>query len=130
VGVAPRHHGGALGDAQVRLPHPHSVFARQAVQSLDGCMQELGVGQESDGLGLHRCVDGDPFHILGPQRAALVRHPQALGQQKFELVAEPPAPMAQVRTLVREGVLEEFFPGCRFRSIADSHSDALRTAFR
>src|SRR5262245_51971487 len=37
--------------------------------------------------------------------------PQALGQQQFQLVAEPLAPMAQVRTLVRESVLEELFAG-------------------
>jgi hypothetical protein len=40
-----------------------------------------------------------------------VRDAQALGQQKFELVAEPLAPMAQVRALVRKGALEELFPG-------------------
>ena len=42
---------------------------------------------------------------------ALVRHPQALGQQQLQLVAEPLAPMAQVRALVREGVLEKLFAG-------------------
>jgi hypothetical protein len=36
-----------------------------------------------------------------------VRHPQALGQQQLQLVAEPLAPMAQVRALVRE----ELFAG-------------------
>src|SRR5579872_4960120 len=40
-----------------------------------------------------------------------MRHPQALGQQQLQLVAEPLAPMAQVRTLVRERVLEELFAG-------------------
>jgi hypothetical protein len=40
-----------------------------------------------------------------------VRHPQTLGQQEFELVAEPLAPMAQVRALVRKFVLEKFLPG-------------------
>ena len=40
-----------------------------------------------------------------------VRHPQALGQQQFQLVAEPLAPVAQVRALVRELMLEELFPG-------------------
>jgi hypothetical protein len=40
-----------------------------------------------------------------------VRNPQALGQQPFQLVAEPLAPMAQVRALMREGVLEELFAG-------------------
>jgi hypothetical protein len=36
-----------------------------------------------------------------------VRHPQALGQEKLQLVAEALAPMAQVRALVRKLVLEE-----------------------
>ena len=27
VGIAPRHHGGLLGDAQIILPQPHPVFA-------------------------------------------------------------------------------------------------------
>src|SRR5262249_6100883 len=45
--------------------------------------------------------------ILRPQRPALVRHPQALGQEKFQLAAEALAPMAQVRALVRKLVLEE-----------------------
>jgi len=40
-----------------------------------------------------------------------VRHAQALGQQKLELVAEPLAPMAQVRALVRKRVLEELLAG-------------------
>src|ERR1700757_5017962 len=40
-----------------------------------------------------------------------MRHPQALGQQQLQLVAEPLAPMAQVRALVRERVLEELFAG-------------------
>ena len=40
-----------------------------------------------------------------------MRHPQALGQQQLQLVAEPLAPMAQVRALVREGVLEKLFAG-------------------
>ena len=40
-----------------------------------------------------------------------MRHPQAFSEQKLQLVAEALAPMAQVRALVREGVLEELFPG-------------------
>ena len=54
VGVASRHHGRALGDAQIGLPQPHAVLAGQAVQSLDRRVQQLGVGWETDGLGLHR----------------------------------------------------------------------------
>jgi hypothetical protein len=40
-----------------------------------------------------------------------MRHPQALGQQQLQSVAEPLAPVAQVRALVREGVLEELLAG-------------------
>jgi hypothetical protein len=40
-----------------------------------------------------------------------VRHPQALGQEKLQLVAEPLAPMAQVRALVRKLVLKELLAG-------------------
>src|SRR5262245_193876 len=52
-------------------------------------------------------IDRDPRQILRPQRPALVRHPQALGQEKFQLAAEALAPMAQVRALVRKLMLEE-----------------------
>ena len=33
-----------------------------------------------------------------------MRHPQALGEEKFQLVAEALAPMAQVRALVRKSI--------------------------
>ena len=111
VGVAPRHHRGALGDAQVGLPQPDPVLVGQAVEPLDRGVQQLGVGREADGLGLHRGVDRDPLEVLGAQRAGLVRDPQALGQQQLQLVAEPLPPMAEVGALVREGVLEELLAG-------------------
>ena len=74
-------------------------------------MQQLGIGRKGDGLRLHRGVDRDPLEVLAAQRAGAVRHPQALGQQQLQPVAEPLAPMAQVRALVREGVLEKLFAG-------------------
>ena len=74
-------------------------------------MQQLGVGGEGDGLGLHGGVDRNAGQVPGAQRATLMRHPQALGQEQFQLVAEPLAPMAEVRALVRELMLEELFPG-------------------
>jgi hypothetical protein len=40
-----------------------------------------------------------------------MRHPQTLGQQQFQFVAEPLAPMAQVRAFVRELMLEKLFAG-------------------
>ena len=62
-------------------------------------------------IGLHRGVDRDPRQVLGPQRTACVGHPQALGQQQVELVAQPLPPVAEVGALVREGVLEEGLAG-------------------
>jgi hypothetical protein len=62
-------------------------------------------------LRLNRGIDSDPSEVFGAQCAAFVRDPQALGQEQFELLSEPLAPMAQVRTLVRKLVLEEFRTG-------------------
>jgi hypothetical protein len=115
VGIASRHHRRLLGEAQVGLPQAHAVATGQAVEALDRRMQQFGVGREGDVLGQHRGVDGDPRQVLDPQRAAFVGHSrrrrfrgsqQALGQQQVELVAQPLAPMAEVRTLVRKGELE------------------------
>jgi hypothetical protein len=39
-----------------------------------------------------------------------VRDPQALGQQQFQLIAEPPALLAEARALVWKLMLEELFP--------------------
>ena len=69
VGIAPRHHRRLLGDAQVGLPQPHPVLPGQAVEPFDRRVQQLGIGRESDGLGLHRGVDRDPGQILRAQRA-------------------------------------------------------------
>jgi hypothetical protein len=81
------------------------------VEPLDRGVQQFGVGREGDRLGLHRGVHRDPLEILAAQCAGGMRHSQALGQQKLQFVAEPLAPMAQVRAFVREGVLEELLPG-------------------
>jgi hypothetical protein len=111
VGVASRHHGRPLGDAQIGLPQPHTVLAGQTVQSLDRRVQQLGVGWEADGLGLHRGVDRDPLKVPGPQRSTFVGDPQALSQQPLQLVAQPLAPVAQIRALMRKLVLEELLAG-------------------
>ncbi len=95
----------------IGLPQPHAVRPGQPVESLDCRVQELGVGREGDGLGLHGGVDRDAGQVVAAQRAGCMRDPQALGQQKLQSLAEPGAPMAQVGTLVRENVLEELFPG-------------------
>jgi hypothetical protein len=67
VGVAPRHHRRALGNTEVGLPQPHSVLVGQAVEPLDGGVQQLGVGREADVLGLHRGIDRDPLKLNGRQ---------------------------------------------------------------
>jgi hypothetical protein len=72
------------------------MLVGQAVEAFDRRMQQFGVGREADVLRLRRGIDRDPLGVLAPQRAALVRHPQALGQQQFQFVAEPLPPMAQV----------------------------------
>ena len=84
---------------------------REENEQLDRGVQQLGVGWEGNVLGLHRGVNRDPRQISGPQRAALVRHPQALGQQQLELAAQPIPPVAEIGALVREGVLEERLAG-------------------
>src|SRR5262245_24486081 len=111
VGVAPCHERGPLGDAQVGLPQRHAVLAGQAVQPLDRRMHELGVGRERDVLGLNGRVDSDPREVSPPQGATVMVYPQALGQQQLELIAQPLAPMAEPRALMREGVLEELLAG-------------------
>src|SRR5262245_28586189 len=111
MGITPCHHGGALGDAHIRLPQPHAALPGQSGEPLDRGVQKLRIGWEGDVLGLHGGIDRDPRQILRPQRPALVRHPQALGQEKFQLAAEALAPMAQVRALVRKLVLEELLSG-------------------
>ena len=60
---------------------------------------------------MYRGVDRDPRQVAGPQRAAGMGHPQALGQQQFQLVAEALPPVAQVRALMQEAVLEELLAG-------------------
>jgi hypothetical protein len=66
MGVAPRHHRRPLGDALIGLPLSHAVFAGQAVQPFDCRVQQLGIGRERDGLGLHGGVDRDPLEVPGP----------------------------------------------------------------
>jgi hypothetical protein len=108
VGIAPRHHRGAFGDAQIRLVQLQPAFAGQPIESLDRRIRQLGVSRERDCLGLDRGVHRDLFDVAGAQRAARMRYPQALSQEQLELAAEPLSPMAQVGALVREFVLEKF----------------------
>jgi len=64
MGVAAGHHRGGLGDASIGLPQPDAVPDRQAVEPLDGRMQQLGIGRKGDGLRLHRGVDRNPLEVL------------------------------------------------------------------
>ena len=111
VGIAPRHHRRLLGEAQIGLPQPHAVVAGQAIEPLDRRVQQPGVGREGDVLGLHGGVDRDPRQVPGAQRPAVVRHPQALGQQQVQLVAQALPPVAEVGAFVREAALEERLTG-------------------
>ena len=86
MGVAARHQGGPLGDSQVRLPQLHAVPVGQVVEPLDCSVRQLGVGREGDVLELHRGIDGDAGQVASSQGAAVMRHPQRLGQQQLELV--------------------------------------------
>jgi hypothetical protein len=54
----------------------------------------LGAGWESDRLGLHGSIERHAGQVIRPQRAALMRYPQALGKQQLKLIAEPFPPMA------------------------------------
>jgi hypothetical protein len=111
VGIASRHHRRSLGDAPVRLPQPHAVLANQPVEPFHGCMQQLGIGREGDGLGLDRGVHRDALEIARAQCARVVGHSLALSQQKLQPVTEALAPMAQVRALMRECVMKKRLAG-------------------
>jgi hypothetical protein len=88
VGVAPRHHRRAFGDAEVGLPQPHPVLVGQAVEAPDRGVQQLGVGREGDVLRLHRGVDRDPLKVLAPQRPVL--YPQAWQDGEAPSGLQPP----------------------------------------
>src|SRR5512132_4089626 len=63
------HHGGALGDAHVRLPQPHAVLPGQPGQPLDRSVQKLRIGREGNVLGLHGGIDRDaPNPLSGAPR--------------------------------------------------------------
>ena len=111
VRVAPRHQRRPLGDPDVGLPQRHLVGSRLPAQLLDRLQHQLGVGGVRDVLRLHRGVHGDALEIVRLQRAELMRHSQALSQQRIELVADPLASVAHPRALMRKGVLEERLAG-------------------
>ncbi len=75
VGVAPRHHRGVLSNPQIGLPQLNTLLFGQARQPFDGRMQQLDVGREGDGLGLHGGVHRHALEIARTQRAGRVRQP-------------------------------------------------------
>jgi hypothetical protein len=81
MGITPCHHRGALGDAQVRLPQPHPVLARQPGQPLARGVQKLRIGREGDVLGLHGGVD-----VCDPDQRNrdVVRAPPPIYDKPFE----------------------------------------------
>jgi hypothetical protein len=96
MGVAPDHDRGALGKAPVALPQRHVVAPREIDQFFQRAMAQPRIGRMRDGFGLHRGVDHHPFQIAGRQRPGLVRHRQALLDQRHQLLlAQPLAPMRQ-----------------------------------
>ena len=51
-------------DESQSWPQPDPVLLRQAVEPLDGRMQQLGVGRKGDGLRLYRSIHRDPLEVL------------------------------------------------------------------
>ena len=93
MGVAARHHRGALGDPQVGLPQPHAAPARQQFSPrIAACNSLASVGK----VIAFGCTAVSTVTRLRswPRNAPAVRHPQAVGQEQLELVAEPLAPVA------------------------------------
>src|SRR5215469_3561904 len=96
VRVAPDHDRSAFGEAPVALPQWHVVAPRQIDQFFERAMAQPRIGRMRDRFRLHRGIDHDPFEIAGRQRAGLVRHRQALLDQRHQrLLAQPLAPMRQ-----------------------------------
>ena len=85
MGVAPDHNRSALGNAPVALPQWQVMAPREIDQFFQCAMAQPRIGRVRDRFGLHRGVDHDPFEITGRQRAGLVRHRQALLDQRHQL---------------------------------------------
>jgi hypothetical protein len=94
--VAPDHDCGTLGDAPIALPQRHVVAPRQFDQFFQCAMAQPRIGRVRDRFRLYRGVDHNPFEIAGRQSAGLVRHRQALLDQRHQLLrAQPLTPMRQ-----------------------------------
>ena len=85
-----------LATPQIALAQRHALALGQRHQLLDRPVHQPGVGRMGDRLGLHRGVHGHALQILGLERAGLVRHRQALLEQRRELLlAQALAPAGQ-----------------------------------
>ena len=96
-----------LGEAPVALPQLDAAARREIAQLVQRAVHQPRVGRVRHRLGLHRGVDHDALQVLGRDRAALVRHVEALLEQRLELgLAQPLAPARQRRAVERQPVAE------------------------
>ena len=72
VGITSGHHRSTLDNPPIGPPQPYTVFAKLPVEAFHRCMQQLGVGREGDGLGLHRGMHCDALEIAHAQCAGVV----------------------------------------------------------
>jgi hypothetical protein len=110
VGIAPNHDRGALSHPAIALPQRHIVALCEIDQLLQSPAAQPRVGRMGDRLRLYRRIDHHPFEITARQRPGLVRHRQALLEERDQLrLAQPLAPMRQRRTVERQLVAEAQF---------------------
>lgn len=111
VRVAPRHQARAFGEPRIGLAQHDASLVRKRAQLFDRRQEKPRVGPVRDILRHHCRIDRDAGEIIGLQRAGAMRDAQALGEEPVELVADPAPPVAQIRALMRKGVLEKLFAG-------------------
>jgi len=104
------HDRGALGHTAIALPQRHAMALGEIDQLLQRAMAQPRVGGMRDRLRLHRGVDHHAFEITGRQCPGLVRHRQALLDQRDELLLpQPLPPMRQGRAVEWQLVTEAHF---------------------
>jgi len=83
------------------------VAPREIDQFFQCAMAQPRIGRMRDRFGLYRRVDHDPFEITARQCPGLVRHRQALLDQRRQLFfAQALTPMRQRRAVERQAVAE------------------------
>ena len=96
VGIAPRHHRRAFGDAQVGLPQPHAVLAGQPVQSED----DILVGGDMDSFGCR-----PPFTVVQQERplgVSQLQRVEQVGELPFRIALKEPGECLQRARAVRQ----------------------------